>query len=77
MTPSDHGKLDIANTTECEFFGGPMDGLEMRIYKERDSYVFACNPREVITPKSCGMPVIQLPIYTRINDKRFDFVGYR
>ena len=72
MTPMEYG-----TTTDCEFVGGPVDGLAMRISNNKEACIFTAYARSVVTVKSCGVKVIQTPYYKRINDRRFAFVGYR
>jgi hypothetical protein len=72
MTP-----WDYEMTTECEFIGGPVDGLKARINKIRSLCAFMEYTRKVVTVKSCGVEVVQVPFYNRVNKKRFQFIGYR
>jgi hypothetical protein len=72
MTP-----FDYAGAKDCEFFGGPVDGLVMRVKNSTGQEVFSLYAHEVTGVKDCGVPRSVAPHYNRINDRRFQFVGYR
>lgn len=72
MTP-----YDFEMTTECEFIGGPVDGLRLRIYNTEVICAFREYLRKVVTVKSCGVTEEQSPIYNRTSENRFKFIGYR
>ena len=72
MTPMDYG-----TTSDCEFIGGPVDGLAMRIENSKVHCRFVSNSKVVETVKSCGVSEVKVPFYVRTNDRRFRFVGYR
>lgn len=72
MTP-----YDYAMSRECEFIGGPIDGMIMPVANTTGMYKIPCLSHEVIGVKDCGVPRSVSPHYNRINDRRFQFVGYR
>jgi hypothetical protein len=66
----------------CEFYGGPVDGLQLALLDIMDSYRFAVHdPLPVIAPRKDDEPpemvkVVQLVYRRRVGTTLFDWVGY-
>lgn len=72
MTPWDYGM-----TRECELIGGPVDGLKIVVTCTVGKLSIPSYARDTVGVKDCGVSRRVDPTYNRIDDRRFQFVGYR